>query len=133
MHVVKHPSPVSSATAGSPLMVCTSDAVSNVPAATVAPFPPVDPVPTLPRPGMVMPVDLGVGVGLDDPPQPAMHTMAPMDTVPTTSDLVFIEFLAAVRQRSLRAESPQMIAAEKPCPGVLPNRTNHCTLVQSKQ
>jgi hypothetical protein len=131
MHVVPLQAPLSAATEGSPLMVCTSDAVRSVLAgAVVTPEPPM-----LPMPGMVIPPDdFGVGVVLlDDPPQPAIPTMAPMDNAPTRSDLVFIEFLAVVRQRSLRAESPQMITAEKPRPTALPNRKNHFTLVQSKQ
>ena len=79
-----------------------------------------------PMPGIVIPPDdVGVGVVVpDDPPQPAIATMAPMDTAPTRSVVVFIDFLAVVRQRSLRAESPQMIAAEKPCRAALPNRKN---------
>jgi hypothetical protein len=84
---------------------------------------------------MVMPPldDFGVGVGLDDPPQPTIPIMAPTVTAPARSDFVFIGFLAVVRQRSLRAESPQMIAAEVAHPGALPKRKKQFTLVQSKQ
>src|SRR5580658_1222430 len=132
MHVVALQAPPSAATAGSPLMFCTSAAVSSVPAADVVPLPPVPPM--FPRPGILMPPDdFGVGVALlDDPPQPAMPIMAPTVTAPARSDLVFIGFLAVVRQRSLRAESPQMIAGQMANPGALPNRKNPLPLVQSK-
>src|SRR5580698_1558779 len=129
MHVVELHAPLSAATAGSPLMFCTSEAVSSVPAAAVDPL---DPLPMLPIPGMLIPPleELGVGVVLeDDPPQPAIPMIAPMDKAPTRSELVFIGFLAVVRQRSLRAESPQMIPAEGTGPAPLPNRKNPLPLV----
>jgi hypothetical protein len=71
-------------------MFCTSEVVSSVPAAAVDP---VDPPPMPGIAAMLKPPDaVGVGVVLlDDPPQPDMPTIAPMDTAPTRSDVVFIE------------------------------------------
>jgi hypothetical protein len=111
-------------------MFCTSDAVSRVSAAW-----PDDPVLI---PGMLgklnPPADDAVGVALpDDAPQPAIATTAPMETAPTRSLLMVIEFLAVVRQRSLRAESPPMITVELSHRAALPNRKNDFTLIQSKQ
>src|SRR5579863_884951 len=135
MQVVEVQAPPSAATAESPLMFCTSVAVSSVPAAATVPPDPFDPLPpTLPMPGMLMPPVDGVGVVLvDDPPQPAIPIMAPTVTAPARSDVVFIRFLAVVRQRSLRAESPQMIAGQMAFPGASPNRRKPLPLVQSKQ
>ncbi len=88
-------------------MLCTSAAVNSVLAAGTDPFEPE------PNPGMLgrvrPPVD-GVGVGLPvDPPQPAIARMPPIDMPVTRSHLMGIGYPVVVRQRSLRAESPQMI------------------------
>jgi hypothetical protein len=78
--------------------------------------------------------DVGVGVELVlDPPQPAIPTIAPMERAPAKSDLMVIEILVVVCQRSLRAESPPMIAVAMANPPALPNREKGFTLVQSKQ
>src|ERR1022692_4486885 len=133
MHVVVEHAPVRAVTLESPLMVCTSAAVSSVVAAGA------DPVDPPPRPGMVgkvrPPLD-AVGVGVDAllaGPHPAIPMIAPMERAPTRRGLLVIEFLFVVCQRSLRAESPQMIAVARTNPRPLPNRENDFTLVQSKQ
>jgi hypothetical protein len=88
-------------------MLCTSAAVKSVVAAGADPF---DPVPSPGIPGKVSPPEDGVGVEVVvDPPQPAIPTIAPTETAPTRSDLMVIVFPVVMRQRSLRAESPQMI------------------------
>jgi hypothetical protein len=46
--------------------------------------------------------------------------------------LADMQILDLVRQRSLRAESPQIIAGERPNPLPLPDREIDFTLVQSK-
>ena len=111
--MVAEQAPARAATLESPLMFCTSAALSSVPAAGADPLEPV------PSPGIVgkvrPPVDeVGVGVELVlDPPQPA---------IPTIETTVLG-----------RAESPQMIAVAMAHPRPSPNRENVWTLVQSKQ
>ncbi len=101
MQVVAEHAPDSAVTLESPLMFWTSDAVSSVFAAGA------DPPELLPKPGMfgkVSPPLDGVGVTALDPPQAARPLIAPSAMAPTRSDLMVIEFLAVVCQRSLRAE-----------------------------
>jgi hypothetical protein len=112
-------------------MVWTSDALNSVFAAG-ADFP----VPVF-SPGMFgrvrPPVD-GVGVEpLDDPPHPAIPTIATAVMAPIRSGLMVIDVLGVMRQRSLRAESALMIASATINSLALPNRENDFTLVQSKQ
>jgi hypothetical protein len=61
--------------------------------------------------GMVNPPNPdGVGVVFDDElPHPASAATAPMETAPKMSGLKVMEVLVVVRQRSLRAESPDDI------------------------
>jgi hypothetical protein len=112
-------------------MVCTSEAARSV--AALAEPPPLEPEPGVVVspgiPGILRPD--GVGVALDEPPQPARAATAAMEMAPRMTGLADIEVLVVVRQRSLRAESPQMIAGERPDPIALPNREMDCTLVQS--
>ena len=144
--MVDEQAPERALTLGSPLMVWTSEALNSVFAAG-ADFP----VPVF-SPGMFgrvrPPVD-GVGVEpLDDPPHPAasmascrvcnpphpaIPTIAPAVTAPIRRCLMVIDVLGVMRQRSLRAESSQMIASVTINSLALPNRENDFTLVQSKQ
>jgi hypothetical protein len=61
--------------------------------------------------GKLKPPFDAVGVEpLLEPPHPAIPAIAPTERAPIRSCFTVIEVLAVVRQRSLRAESSQMIA-----------------------
>jgi hypothetical protein len=76
----------------------------------------------------------GVGVEpLDDPPHPAIPTIAPAVTAPIRRCLMVIGVLGVVRQRSLRAGSSQIIAIAMINSLALPDREKDFTLVQSKR
>src|ERR1039457_2831414 len=134
MHVEALHAPDTAATLASPLMFCTSEALRSV-FASGAGFPEL-----VVNPGMLgklkPPFD-AVGVEpLLEPPHPAIPAMAPTERAPIRSCFTVIEVievLAVVRQRSLRAESSQMIAVAMANPPSLPNRENDFTLVQSRQ
>src|ERR1035441_6085945 len=130
MQVVVEQAPERAVTLESPLMFCTSLALkSEVAAGADLPEP-------LPSPGMLGRLNPPLGVGVEpalDPPHPAIPTIAPTEIAPIRSCLMVMRFLAVVCQRSLRAESPQMIAGATGNPRALPNRENEFTLVQSKQ
>jgi hypothetical protein len=130
MQVVAEHAPVSAETLESPLMLWTSEAVSSLLAAGA------DPPELLPRPGMfgkVSPPLDGVGVvEALDPPQAARPLIAPSATAPTRSDLMVIEFLAVVCQRSLRAEFAADHSGRNSQAHLLPDREIDFTLVQSK-
>src|ERR1035437_8889637 len=110
MQVVAVHAPETAATLASPLMLWTSDALSSVFTAGAG-------LPELVvNPGMlgkVRPPVEGVGVEPLEPPHPAIPAMAPTERAPMRSCFIVIEILAVVCQRSLRAESPQMIAVAK--------------------
>src|SRR5580704_6764026 len=108
-------------------MLWTSDALSSVFAARAdLPFP--EPGFSPGMFGRVRPPVDGVGVEpLDDPPHPAIPMMAPAVTAPIRRCLMVIDVLGVMRQRSLRAESSQMIASAVINSLALPNRENHFT------